>query len=224
MVRGFAASYDRPSQPNTALDRAARKSWGDSISPVARAATMMGEGENLEQLSAHAVDEVIRKAIQRNAARVSATRASDFRKCLYVIQRPVNSISKLSAEAAPLRLVKIRGRDKFLSRGWMKLTSHRRSRRSISANTSSAGMPRTAPPSKSAARRSISASHAASVSVSLGSRLAISSSASRARSEVGQARSCTARVSALRSTTRGPPSKFSWNLPAARRGWQRATG
>ena len=130
-----------------------------------------------------------------------ARRPYAARKRINALQCCRDGIPELSAEALKRVLIVVHGGAELVAGGRMELVNHRRRRRSISAKTSRAGTPRTRPASRSLARTANSSSQASSTPFSVGSRLAMSKPARRARSAEGSSRSCLASASALRSTT-----------------------
>src|SRR5688500_192755 len=161
---------------------------------------MMRHREHLNHILASRVNEIVGKAIQGGAAKATCGRRTACGKGVEAAESCFDSISEAAPKTGNGVFIEVDGRHQLITSRRMKLVDHRRKRRSISANTSLAGTPRTRPEVRSVARLDASSFQASSTPVSVGSRLAIKSSARRARSEVGSSRSCLARASALRST------------------------
>src|SRR2546425_4384801 len=174
--------------------------WADeglaAMLPEPRAAFHMSDGQDNDFIIFNAVDDMVGEAIDRHAATfgVYVRCRSDLGLSLDAIDRRVDGIVQLSAQAGSTRLIPAHGLGELLGRGGSDpdaaLAPHRPRidfsiRRFTFAHDSSLSFPA----SKSATRRAISACQACSASGSAGpSRLASISAASRARDSASSLR------------------------------------
>src|SRR2546426_9360375 len=167
-----------------------------AVLPETRAAFHMNDRQDQDLIILQAVDDVVGEACHQHAAalRVFVGGRSDLTLALDALDRRVDGVIQLSAQAGPTRLIPAHGFGELLGRGPSDpdaaLALHRPRivfsiRRFTSAHDSSLSLPA----SRSATRRAISACQACSASGSPGpSRLASISAASWARESASSLR------------------------------------
>src|SRR6185295_9312317 len=197
----------------------------DPREPVARPASIVGDGQDPNRFGGLKIDDVVREALYRNAANLEVGRylgveGTRLRKSRDPLHAGVDSIEESLAEAGALPLEPPRGIFQFAAgfRLREERLAHREAKRAWRLRrTSDQGTPGESPARTRRARRSTSSAHrrstSAGSSVSSSSRLSNSSAATSARSFAGSFKASSRTESACAMVMGSLPRRAAGALP-----------